>query len=108
MFEKALRQNLGTDIIRAHTKQMFLPDIKVWLFFCLVFLFPLPEVNILNKIFVFNEEKKKKLWKRGNLGQRERCSLAQRIRAVGNNTAYLQRDKRGITFKVRGGQTILF
>lgn len=60
MFEKALRQNLGTDIIRAHTKQMFLPDIKVWLFFCLVFLFPLPEVNILNKIFVFNEEKKKK------------------------------------------------
>jgi len=45
MFEKALRQNLGTDIIRAHTKQMFLPDIKVWLFFCLVFLFPLPEVN---------------------------------------------------------------
>lgn len=54
------------------------------------------------------KKKKKKLWKRGNLGQRERCSLAQRIRAVGNNTAYLQRDKRGITFKVRGGQTILF
>lgn len=39
IFERALRQNPSTDAIKAHLKQVFLPDIlDGCLFLCLVFL----------------------------------------------------------------------